>query len=315
VSDPLLALLGPTASGKTEAAVPLAEALGAEIVSVDSMLVYRGMDVGTAKPTLELRARVPHHLVDLVGPAEPFSVRRFQELAKDAIAGIRERGARPLLVGSGGLYFRAVADDLEFPATEGRVRRLLETEAGLLGPGGLHRRLVGIDPAAAARIGAGNDRRVVRALEVAAVTGRPFSSFATRWERYRPGAVLGAGIDVPRAALHGRIEARVRAMLPGLLAEANELRARGFGRFLTASQAIGYAEAVACLDGRMSPEDVAAGTIRRTKALARRQLSWLRRDPRITWFRAGEDGAAGVLPELVSFFSASRRGAMARAEG
>jgi tRNA dimethylallyltransferase len=303
MSGPLLALVGPTASGKTDAAVDVAEAIGAEVVCVDSMLVYRGMDVGTAKPSPEHRRRVRHHLLDLADPAERFSVERYQGLARRAIASIRERGSIPLLVGSGGLYFRAVVDALEFPTTEPRVRDLLEAEARVVGPAAMHRRLIETDPDAASRIDPANVRRSVRALEVMAVTGRPFSSFSTRWRVYPPAVVRVAGIDVPRPLLHRRIEARVESMMPGILEEAADLRARGFGRFLTASQAIGYAEAVALLEGRVGLDEATARTVRRTKALARRQLAWLRRDPRIEWFGAGADGAVGRVQDLVAFLA------------
>jgi len=315
MDGPLLALVGPTASGKTDAAVEVAEAIGAEVVSVDSMLIYRGMDVGTAKPSVRQQRRIRHHLLDLADPAEPFSVQRYQELAWRTIAAIRQGGATPLLVGSGGLYFRAVVDGLEFPTTEPRVRALLEAEAVVVGPSGLHGRLAEADPDAASRIEPANVRRSIRALEVMAVTGRPFSSFAARWRTYPPGAVRVAGIDLPRDLLHRRIEARVESMTPGMLAEAAALRERGFGRFLTASKAIGYAETVACLEGRLGPEEAAARTIRRTKALARRQMAWLRRDPRIEWFRAGADGAVGRVADLIAFLARVRDATAVAARG
>jgi tRNA dimethylallyltransferase len=300
---PLLALVGPTASGKTEASVPIAQTLGAEIVCVDSMLVYRGMDVGTAKPTSEDRSKVAHHLLDLADPAEPFSVATFQRLAGEAIRAIEARGRSALLVGGGGLYWRAVVDGLEFPGTAPGVRRLLQAEATALGPAEMHRRLVEVDPVAAHRIEPANVRRTVRALEVAAVTGRSFSSFAGAWDRYPASAVLAAGVQVPRATLGRRIEERVERMLAGILAETRTLLERGFRRFLTSSQAIGYAEAMACLDGVLTEGEAAAGTVRRTKALARRQMAWLRRDPRVRWFPAGEEGAAGIVEELSDFLS------------
>ena len=190
---PLLALVGPTAAGKTEAGIAVAERLGAEIVSVDSMLVYRGMDVGTAKPTAEQRARVPHHLLDVAEPSEPFSVARYQELAREAVAGIRSRGRRVLLVGGSALYERAVVDDLGFPGTDPDTRRDLEAEAAVVGAAGLHERLAASDPAAAAKIEPGNVRRTVRALEVAELTGQPFSSFAGGWERLRARSGPGGG--------------------------------------------------------------------------------------------------------------------------
>lgn len=300
--EPLLAIVGPTASGKSEAAIAVAEALGAEIVSVDSMLVYRGMDVGTAKPSPAERARVPHHLIDVAEPSEPFSVARYRELAEAAVRDIRARDRRVLLVGGSGLYFRAVVDRLAFPGTDPRVRAWLELEARALGPERLHARLAALDPAAAARIEPPNVRRTVRALEVAAVTGRPFSAFAADWERYEPGLVRAAGIEIPREALAVRIEARVRAMLEGgLLQEVRALLDRGFGGWLTASQAIGYAEFARHLTGELSLEEAVASTVRRTKELARRQMVWFRRDPRIRWFRAGPEGAVALVEQLVGY--------------
>jgi tRNA dimethylallyltransferase len=304
MTERLLAIVGPTASGKTEASIPVAEALGAEILCVDSMLVYRGMDVGTAKPDASARLRVPHHLLDLADPAEPFSVLRFQGEAEAAIECVRAAGRAPLLVGGGGLYYRAVVDRLEFPGTEPATRALLEAEVLAVGAGALHRRLDQIDPVAASRIGPANTRRTVRALEVAAITGRPFSGFAEAWGRYPEGAVRAVGIDVPRAVLYRRIERRVAAMVPGLVEETRALVERGFDRFLTSSQAIGYAEAVAHLEGGIGEDELVARTVRRTKALARRQLAWLRRDPRIRWFPAGERGAVEVVPELIEHLGA-----------
>jgi tRNA dimethylallyltransferase len=301
----LLALVGPTASGKTEASLVVAEALGAEVVSVDSMLVYRGMDAGTAKPTAAQRSRVRHHLLDLADPSEPFSVAAYRRSADAALEDISRRGKVALLVGGSGLYLRAIVDRLEFPATSAPTRALLEAEASALGPQALHSRLQAFDPVAAARIEPSNTRRVVRALEVAAITARPFSSFATDWERYPPDAVRAAGIDIPRDVLHARIERRVAAMWPDLLVETEALAAAGSSRFLTSTQAIGYAEALATLAGSLSEEDARRGTIRRTKALARRQMAWFRRDPRIRWFGAGADGAGAIADELAGFLGRS----------
>lgn len=298
----LLAIVGPTASGKSEAAVAVAEALGAEIVSVDSMLVYRGMDVGTAKPSPAERARVPHHLIDVARPSEPFSVARYRELAEAAVRDIRARGRRVLLVGGSGLYFRAVVDRLAFPGTEPSTRALLVAEAAVLGPERLHRRLTELDPTAAARIEPRNVRRTIRALEVAAVTGRPFSAFQVAWERYEPGRVRAAGIDIPRDVLAARIQARVRAMVEGgLLEEVRALVEQGFGGWLTASQAIGYAEFARHLAGELTLEEAVASTVRRTRELARRQMVWFRRDPRIRWFRAGPEGAMALVERLVEY--------------
>jgi tRNA dimethylallyltransferase len=298
----LPALVGPTASGKTAAGIAIAEALGAEIVSVDSMLVYRGMDIGTAKPGADERARVPHHLLDLAEPSEPFSVSAFQSAARGVLEDIARRSAKPFLVGGSGLYLRSIVDDLEFPGTEPEVRRELEREASVRGPGPLFARLAELDPAAAEKIEPTNVRRTVRALEVAAVTGRPFSGFAASWARYPAERARIAGVDLPREALVERIQARVGAMVAlGFLDEVRVLVDRGFGGWLTATQAIGYAEMAAHLAGESTLEDAVNGTVKRTKALARRQMAWFRRDPRIRWFEAGPEGAAALTDEIVEY--------------
>jgi tRNA dimethylallyltransferase len=300
--EPFLALVGPTASGKTGAALRIAETLGAEILSVDSMLVYRGMDVGTAKPTPSERGRVPHHLVDLIEPSEPFSVAAFQAAARRAAEDVRRRGKTPLLVGGSGLYFRAVVDDLEFPGTEAGIRGDLEGEATALGPDRMHRRLAGLDPVAASKIEPGNVRRTVRALEVAAITGRTFSSFAVAWDRYGPERVRAAGVRLGTQDLAARVDARVRAMLAaGWMREVEELVARGLGGWLTASQAIGYAELARHLAGELSLEDAVRQTVKRTRSLARRQMAWFRRDPRIRWFDVGIGGAFEATAEMASY--------------
>lgn len=295
-----IAIVGPTASGKTEAALRIAEAFGAEILSIDSMVVYRGMDVGTAKPTSAQRARVPHHLLDLVEPSEPFSVATFQVAARAAAEDVRRRGLPPLLVGGSGLYFRAVVDDLALPGTEPAVRAELEEEAALVGPHPMHGRLTDLDPAAASKIEPDNVRRTVRALEVAAITGRAFSSFAGGWGVYPPGRVRAAGVRMPSETLARRIEARVRAMLDaGWLDEVGGLVERGSGGWLTATQAIGYAELARHLAGELELDEAVALTVRRTRELARRQLAWFRRDPRIRWFDVDEDGAAGAVDAML----------------
>jgi tRNA dimethylallyltransferase len=299
--EPLRALVGPTASGKTEASLVVAPALGAEVVSVDSMVLYRGMDAGTAKPTAAERASVPHHLIDIAEPGETFSVARYQRLAWEAIDGIRGRGRTPLLVGGSGLYLRAAVDRLGFPGTSPRVRALLETEARVVGTPVLFDRLAALDPVAAARIDPANARRVIRALEVAAVTARPFSAYADAWDRYDARLMIAAGVEIPRPVLHRRIDRRVEQIMPRLLREARQLVDAGVGDLLTSRQAIGYAEALAVLAGAMSEDEAVGMTARRTKALARRQMAWFRRDPRIRWFVAGEEGAIGVANQVVRF--------------
>jgi tRNA dimethylallyltransferase len=296
------ALVGATATGKTAVAVRLAERCGAEILSVDSMLVYRGMDVGTAKPSAEERARVPHHLLDLVEPSEAFTVVRYQREGLRVLDSMDRVGRTALMTGGSGLYLRALLDRLAFPGTDAGTRRQLEAEAASVGGVRLHERLQGLDPVAAAKIEPANVRRTVRALEVAAVTGRPFSAFASGWDRYPAGRVRAAGIEVGRAALDARIAARIHAMLErGWLAEVETLVARGFGGWLTATQAIGYAELARHLEGELSLEDALDRTYVRTRNLARRQMAWFRRDPRIRWFRAGPGGAAEVEDQVASY--------------
>jgi tRNA dimethylallyltransferase len=299
-----LALVGPTAVGKTELSLALAESVGAEIVSIDSMLVYRGMDVGTAKPTDAERARVPHHMIDVAEPSEEFSVARFQRAGRQVLREIEERGRQGLLVGGSGLYFRAVVDGLEFPGTDPGTRTDLERQAAALGPERLYERLASLDPVAAARIEPGNVRRIVRALEVPAVTGRPFSSFAEAWERYDADAVRAAGLRMPRELLAGRIRVRVVRMLEeGWLDEVRSLVDAGFGGWLTSTQAIGYAELARHLRGDMTLDDAAEATVKRTTNLARRQMAWFRRDPRIRWFDVDERGAMSAFVAIRAFLS------------
>lgn len=295
--------MGPTASGKTELAVRLAETVAAEPASVDSMTVYRGMDIGTAKPVTSQLGGVPYHLIDLVEPSEAFSVAQFQKEAERARAGIEKRGRRMLLVGGSGLYYRAVVDRLKFPGTDPETRAELELEAAAVGADRLYRRLVDIDPVAAARIEPGNVRRTVRALEVAAITGRPFSDFARQWEQYPTQHVHVAGIRIASDVLDVRIRTRVGSMLEhGWLNEARTLMAGGLAGWLTASHAIGYAELAAHLEGRMTLEEAVDRTVRRAKELARRQMAWFRKDPRVRWFDAGEGGALEAADQVLAFF-------------
>jgi tRNA dimethylallyltransferase len=280
---PVLALVGPTASGKTALALELAPRLGAEVVSADAMLVYRGMDIGTAKPTPRERARVPHHLVDLVDPAEEFSVARFQPLARAAVADILGRGRVPLLVGGSGLYFHAVVDEFVFPPTDDAVRARLEAETAAAGLPAMYRRLADADPPAAARIQPGNLRRVVRALEVMELTGRPFSSFRAAMDapvsRYRLTAV---GLDPGAEALRARVAERVAAMAAaGLVDEVRRLAGLPLSR--TARQAIGYKELLDAMERGTPAEEALEAVVRRTRAYARHQLAWFRRDPRVRW--------------------------------
>jgi tRNA dimethylallyltransferase len=298
----LRALVGPTASGKTDAGIALATRLGTDIASVDSMLVYRGMDVGTAKPTAEQQRALPHHLMDLAEPSERYTVARYQRAAHDLL----ERVADPLLVGGSGLYFRAVVDRLRFPPEDPVVRASLEAEADALGAGELYARLSAADPVAAGRIDPANVRRTIRALEVSAITGAPFSDFAAAWEVYDPALVRVAGIRLATVTLDTRVRARVAQMLDaGWIDEVRDLMERGFGAWLTASQAIGYAELATHLDGRLALDEAMERTVKRTKELARRQMAWFRRDPRVRWFDTGEDGAQGVVDQVAAYLEAA----------
>jgi len=261
------------------------------------MQVYRGMDVGTASPTPAERARVPHHLVDVADPHEDWSVARFQAEARAAVDAIAARGRRALLVGGTGLYVRAVVDDLRFPGEDLEVRARFEAEADE--PGGLGRlyeELVARDPVAAARVEPGNRRRIVRALEVMEITSAPFSASGAGLEEF--GATVFPvrmfGVWLPPAVLDDRIRARVERMYAdGLLDEARALTAPGRALSRTAAQAIGYREAIAVVDGS-APDVVAAraATALRTRQLARRQIRWFRRDPRVTWWGTAANPAA-----------------------
>jgi tRNA dimethylallyltransferase len=282
----VLAVVGPTASGKSALALELARARRAvggrtELVAIDAFTVYRGMDVGTAKPTAADRAEVPHHLVDVLDPDQELTVAAFQGLARTAIGEVLARGATPVLVGGSGLYWRAVVDPLRFPPTDPAARERLE-QRWSADPDAAHRHLADLDPDAAARIGPGNLRRTVRALEVIELTGERFSTFDDAWSRYTslyPGLRV-AYLEPPARELRERIVERATRMVrDGLLDEAQVLRERGpLSR--TARQAIGYAEAFAVLDGAAPASQLAATIARRTWGYARRQRSWFRRDPR-----------------------------------
>ena len=285
----VLAVVGPTAVGKTELSLQVAEGLDSEIVSLDSMQVYRGMDIGTAKPDSDMRARVPHHMLDIFDPTHDVTVAEFQALARDAIEDILRRGKIPLLVGGSGLYFRAVVDNLEFPPREPEVRRRLEDEAEELGAEALHARLQESDPKAAAKIEPENARRTIRALEVIEITGRPFSENVT-WESYESIYDLTVvGLTRPRDELHERIESRVDDMLDqGLLDEVEDLFRHGMSR--TARQALGYRQALEVPREWVRDEIVTA-----TRRFARRQESWFRSDPRVEWFDLSDPQALGAV--------------------
>jgi tRNA dimethylallyltransferase len=280
-------LSGPTASGKSALAIPLARRLGAEIVSVDSMAVYRGLDVGTAKPTAAQRAEVPHHVVDVVPAAATYSIARWLEDASRAVADCRTRGRAILFVGGTPLYLRALRDGLApLPPADPDLRRRLAAEADATGPEALHARLEGVDPASAARIHPRDTKRIIRALEVAATTGQPLShAFAPAPDpRFEMRLMI---VDLPRAALYDRIDLRVERMFAeGLVEETRSALADPGGIGPTARQAAGYAEAIDLLEGRIDLAEAIRRTQRRTRQLAKRQLTWLRSFPAATWITA-----------------------------
>ncbi|HET9654661.1 MAG TPA: tRNA (adenosine(37)-N6)-dimethylallyltransferase MiaA [Kineosporiaceae bacterium] len=278
----VIAVVGPTAAGKSDLAVDLALALGGEIVNADAMQLYRGMDIGTAKLTPEQRRGVPHHLLDVLDVREEASVAAYQRQAREVLAEIAGRGRRALLVGGSGLYVRAVLDTLDIPPTDPGVRARWEAELAVTGAAQLHARLAAVDPVAAANILPGNGRRIVRALEVVELTGRPFSASLPRQEYAVPAVQLG--LSVPRPELDWRIEVRVdRMWADGLVEEVRALAARGLAEGRTASRALGYAQVLRVLAGECDETAAREDTVRATRRFARRQESWFRRDGRVTW--------------------------------
>jgi tRNA dimethylallyltransferase len=298
VPAPVLAVVGSTATGKSDLALDVVELLGgadaAEVVNADAMQLYRGMDVGTAKLPVAERRGVVHHQLDVLEVTEEANVAAYQREARADLAAVAGRGRRGVLVGGSGLYVRAVLDELEFPGTDPEVRGRLEERAEEEGPGILYRELAERDPLAAERIPPGNTRRIVRALEVIELTGRPYSATLPEHRYHQP--AVQVAIDVPREELLTRISARARAMLDGgLLEETRELLAAGLAQGRTASRAVGYAQAVAVLEGRLSVDDAHEAISVATRQLARRQQQWFRRDPRVHWLPPSAD-----LPEQVA---------------
>jgi tRNA dimethylallyltransferase len=287
---PLVRLIGPTAVGKTELSIQLAERLNGEIVSADSRLFYRGMDIGTAKPTQEERARVPHHLIDVADPDETWSLAVFQQKASDAITDIHTRGRLPILVGGTGQYLRAVQEGWRPPEVkpDERLRGVLERLTEERGLTWLHESLSKLDPRAANKIDPRNVRRVIRAMEVILTTGRPFSR--QRRQSESPYNLLSIGLQRPREELYRRVDDRIEAMFEsGLLNEVQGLLDRGYSPDLPSMSAIGYREAVAVQTGTMSEEDAKAQMRRLTRVFVRGQANWFKDDdPSIAWFSAGD---------------------------
>jgi tRNA dimethylallyltransferase len=295
----VVAVVGATATGKSGLAIALARALDGEIVNADSMQLYQGMDIGTAKEPEAARQDVPHHLLGIWPVTRTANVADYARLARAAIDDITARGRVPLLVGGSGLYVRAALGDLDFPGTDGAVRARLEDELARLGPAALHARLAGLDPSAAAAILPGNGRRIVRALEVIEISGRPFAatmpSYASR-ARGRPDPqAVQIGLTLPRPELDERIAARVdRMWQSGFEAEVRRLVRVGLREGKTASRALGYQQMLRYLDGELTLDEARLETARATRRFARRQESWFRRDPRVSWLDAS--GTAGAEP-------------------
>ena len=294
-----IAVVGATATGKSELALDLAERLDGEIVNADAMQLYRGMDIGTAKLLPSERRGIAHHQLDVLDVTQEATVAAYQQAARVDLASIAGRGHRAVLVGGSGLYVRAALDRLEIPPTDPEVRAVLEVEAERLGGDALHRRLRESDPIAAGQILPGNVRRVVRALEVIEITGRPFSASMPRREFLAPAVMLGLRVD--RGVLDERIDRRVQRMWQtGLRQETEDLLVRGLRDGVTASRAIGYSQAIAVLGGALSEEQARADTAQATRRYARRQESWFRPDPRIVWLDTTDGDSRRALDDALA---------------
>lgn len=307
-TPPIVAVVGATATGKSELAITLAERLDGEIINADAMQLYRGMDIGTAKVDATQRARVPHHLLDVLEVTEEASVRAYQQDARARVREIRGRGHVPVLVGGSGLYVRAALDDIRFPPSSAEVRDRYERRAEQIGNAALHAELRSRDPEAAAAIGNGDRRRIVRALEVGELTGESFRAFLPE-HRYADADTVQIGLARPRPELHARIGRRVEDMMTaGLLDEVRALRERGLERGRTARRAIGYEQALEVLAGTMTPAEAAEATVVGTRRLVRRQATWFGRDPRITWITARSEAEDVVERALTTVERPERTG-------
>ncbi len=296
---PVVAVVGPTATGKTALAVELALRLGGEVVNADSMQLYRGMDIGTAKPDAAERRGVPHHLLDLWPVRQAASVAEYARAARAEIDRLRAAGVLPLLVGGSGLYVRAVLDDLDIPGTDPAVRARLSAELAESGPAALHARLAALDPAAAAAVLPSNGRRIVRALEVVELTGGPFRATLPEPRPHYPAVVVG--LDRGTADLDARVADRVdRMWAAGFVAEVEALAAEGLREGPTASRALGYAQVLAQLDGELTAAEARERTVTATRRFVRRQRSWFRRDPATTWFDAARPDLADAAGALLA---------------
>lgn len=304
MKPPLICIVGPTAVGKTEIAIQLAQQLDAEIVSLDSRQIYRKMDIGTAKPTPDQRRAIPHHLIDCVDVDQPFSVAEYQRLADVTIAEIGERGKQPIAVGGAGLYFRGIIDGLfDGPGADAEIRAKLQREADEHGNVALHERLRQCDPEAADRVHPNNLVRVIRALEVYELTGKPISALQQQWRMEESRYPFRAfGLDMPREVLYRRIEDRVDLMVTaGLIEEVKGLLDRGYPRNCVAMQSFGYKELIDYLDGVRTLDEAIALLKQNTRRFAKRQLTWFRNDPRIEWLDTSQfSSMEGIVDNLLA---------------
>lgn len=302
----VISIVGPTACGKTALGIAIVKQLAekgerAEIVNADAYQMYRGMDVGTAKPSLEEQGAVPHHLIDIIDPNETMSVARFQQLAREKMSDLQSRGIRPILVGGSGLYARAAIDDITFPGTDPQVRARLEERERAEGAGALFEELKAKDRQAAARMDPRNPRRTIRALEVIELTGRPYSASLPHYRYVIPAVQIG--LDLDRAELDRRIDIRTMCMREqGFLDEARRLRPH---MGLTASRALGYQQMFDLLDGLWDEREAWADVAQKTKRLARKQMGWFGRDPRIHWLQATNPA---LLDNAMAIISHADRG-------
>ena len=295
----VIAVVGPTAVGKSDLAVSLARATGGEVINADSMQLYRGMDIGTAKLTEAERQGVPHHLLDIWPVTQRAAVAEYQQLARAAIDRLVAEGRPAVLVGGSGLYVHATLDDFEFPGTDPELRAELESELAEVGSGAMHARLTAADPAAAAAILPSNGRRIVRALEVIELTGGRFTATLPGHRPHYP-HTLRLGLTAERAVLDERIARRVDVMWErGLIDEVRALERVGLREGVTASRALGYKQVLAFLAGEISEQEARELTVKETKRFVRRQESWFRRDPHVRWLDQTGDGLVDAAMELV----------------
>jgi len=295
----LIVICGATATGKSDLAVTLAHEIDAEIINADSMQLYKGMDIGTAKITIEERKGVTHHLMDLLDVTQDANVAWYQENARAAISEIHGRGKNVIIVGGTGLYIKAILDELNFPDTDPVVRAALELEFATQGIGPLFERLEKLDPAAALAIDKANSRRVIRALEVIKITGKPFTANLPREESSRYPHAQQFGLVMDRDLLSERISNRVDRMWEqGLVAEVEKLMVAGITKGVTAQRALGYAQVIAQIEGKVTEEEAKEVTKRATRQYARRQETWFSRDERITWISPSQNALQRILESI-----------------